>query len=103
MEADSPECTASEHSRRMPSPFPPMHSDTCSWGASMHGTFSARSDHLRPETWPAAASKPTSWAPPSRSLSQAFGQDSTQDEVFEYAAKPIIDAVLDGYNGESER
>ena len=41
--------------------------------------------------------------PPSRSLSQAFGQDSTQDEVFEYAAKPIIDAVLDGYNGEGAR
>ncbi len=30
---------------------------------------------------------------------QAFGPNSTQDDVFDHAAKPIVDAVLDGYNG----
>ena len=69
------------------------------------GRFSATSGHVRLGTWPVPPyryqSRPP--GPPSRSLSQAFGQDSTQDEVFEYAAKPIIDAVLDGYNGESAR
>jgi len=28
-----------------------------------------------------------------------FGPTSTQVDVFNYTAKPIIDGVLDGYNG----
>ena len=73
--------------------------------AGQHGTFFC---HVRPRPPRDMASTPYRYqsrppGPPSRSLSQAFGQDSTQDEVFEYAAKPIIDAVLDGYNGEGAR
>eukprot|EP00053_Salpingoeca_punica_P009452 m.84665 g.84665 ORF g.84665 m.84665 type:complete len:962 (+) comp15031_c0_seq2:203-3088(+) len=30
---------------------------------------------------------------------RAFGPDSTQDEVYNYAAKPIVEDVLKGYNG----
>ncbi len=34
-------------------------------------------------------------------VDHAFGAYSEQVEVFELAAKPIVDAVLDGYNGEN--
>lgn len=34
---------------------------------------------------------------------QAYGPDSTQREVFEVTARPIVDAVLEGYNGEQQR
>ncbi|GAX80379.1 hypothetical protein CEUSTIGMA_g7818.t1 [Chlamydomonas eustigma] len=32
-------------------------------------------------------------------LDQVFGPDSTQENVFDTVAKPIVDAVLNGYNG----
>jgi kinesin family protein 5 len=32
-------------------------------------------------------------------LDRAFGEAASQEEVFEYAARPIVDSVLAGYNG----
>ena len=32
-----------------------------------------------------------------------FGTDTTQADVYNETARPIVDAVLEGYNGERER
>lgn len=34
---------------------------------------------------------------------QVYGIDSSQQEIFEITARPIIDACMDGYNGKSLR
>lgn len=32
-----------------------------------------------------------------------FGTDTTQADVYNETARPIVDAVLEGYNGKRER
>jgi hypothetical protein len=50
-------------------------------------------------TWTASKGIPSEKTKKTLTLDKIFGLNSSQKDIYDYTAKPIVDSVLKGFNG----